>query len=62
MNEFQRWFADNGDRTHRLNYDLNSNSVVFDVGGYKGDFAFSIYEKLIKKIFCKQFCRCFENC
>jgi FkbM family methyltransferase len=51
MNEFQRWFADNGDKTHRLNYDLNSDSVVFDVGGYKGDFAFNIYEKFKCKVY-----------
>lgn len=45
MNEFQRWFADHGDKTHRLNYNLNEKSVVFDVGGYHGDFANDIYEK-----------------
>tara|TARA_R110000822_G_scaffold308800_1_gene437199 strand:- start:4601 stop:6094 length:1494 start_codon:yes stop_codon:yes gene_type:complete len=45
MNEFQRWFADNGDKTHRLNYNLNEESVVFDIGGYHGDFAHDIYEK-----------------
>jgi len=30
------WFKDNGDQTHRVNYDLNYNSVVFDLGGYQG--------------------------
>mgnify|MGYP003114191275 CR=1 FL=1 len=45
MDEFQRWFADNGDNTHRINYDLDKNSIVFDVGGYEGDFAAKIYEK-----------------
>lgn len=40
-----KWFEDNGDETHRLNYDLNPNSIVLDVGGYKGEFA--------RDIFCK---------
>jgi FkbM family methyltransferase len=39
------WFRDNGDKTLRLNYDLNSNSVVFDVGGYKGNWAADIFCK-----------------
>lgn len=37
--EVRRWFADKGDETLRLDYDLNEASVVFDVGGYQGDFA-----------------------
>lgn len=39
------WFAVNGDETLRLNYDLNDKSIVFDIGGYKGEFA--------RDIFCK---------
>ena len=34
-----RWFRDDGNNTLRLNYDLNCDSIVFDIGGYKGDFA-----------------------
>jgi FkbM family methyltransferase len=37
-----RWFADRGDETLRLDYPLDRNSVVFDLGGYKGDFAHDI--------------------
>jgi FkbM family methyltransferase len=37
------WFRDNGDKTHRLNYDLNKNSVVFDLGGYEGEWSSEIY-------------------
>jgi FkbM family methyltransferase len=37
------WFKDRGDETLRLNYPLNKNSVVFDLGGYKGNFAADIY-------------------
>jgi len=39
------WFADKGDDTLRLDYELNENSIIFDVGGYKGEFA--------RDIFCK---------
>jgi len=46
LNEIQRkrvipWFAVNGDQTLRLNYDLDANSLVFDLGGYKGDLLIS---------------------
>jgi len=51
MNEFQRWFANNGDATHRLNYNLNKDSVVFDVGGYVGDFAANIYHKYSSQVY-----------
>ncbi|WP_452596486.1 FkbM family methyltransferase [Pontimicrobium sp. MEBiC01747] len=39
------WFKAKGDETLRLNYPLNKDSVVFDLGGYKGEFAASIYNK-----------------
>ncbi|MES2812670.1 MAG: FkbM family methyltransferase [Bacteroidota bacterium] len=39
------WFAVKGDETLRLDYDLNEKSVVFDVGGYKGEFASNIFCK-----------------
>lgn len=37
------WFRDNGDETLRLDYDLNEKSVVFDVGGYQGNWANEIF-------------------
>lgn len=43
--EFHRWFADDGDSTHRLLYDLNENSVVFDLGGYEGSWAKNIHDR-----------------
>ena len=43
--EVERWFKDKGDDTLRLDYPLTSDSVVFDVGGYQGDFAADIHEK-----------------
>lgn len=39
------WFRDNGDKTLRLNYDLNDKSVVFDLGGYEGQWASDIFSK-----------------
>lgn len=39
------WRKKNGDTTLRMDYPLNSGSVVFDLGGYQGDFSNSIYER-----------------
>jgi len=40
------WFRDNGDKTLRINYeDLNEKSLVFDLGGYEGQWASDIYSK-----------------
>lgn len=39
------WFASNGENTHRLEYELNENSIVFDLGGYHGDWASAIYNR-----------------
>ena len=46
-----RWFADRGDKTLRLDYNLNASSIVFDVGGYIGDYTEDIYRKFSCKIF-----------
>ena len=46
-----KWFADNGDATLRLDYPLSSDSVVFDVGGYQGDFAEAVYSRFGCRIF-----------
>ena len=43
--EIKRWFGDDGDYYYRLKYDLNENSVVIDLGGYKGQFASDIFGK-----------------
>jgi len=40
-----KWFADNGDYTHNINYDLNENSLIMDFGGYTGVWA----EQMINK-------------
>lgn len=37
------WFEDRGDKTLRLDYDLDENSLVFDLGGYEGQWASDIF-------------------
>jgi FkbM family methyltransferase len=49
--EFDRWFRDKGDETLRLKYPLTRDSVVFDLGGYRGDFAAAIHERYGCKVF-----------
>jgi FkbM family methyltransferase len=41
----RQWSADEGDSKLRFDYPLDENSVVFDVGGYLGDFADTIYNR-----------------
>ena len=43
--EVKRWFAADGDNTLRLDYPLDEESVVFDVGAYKGAWGKKIYER-----------------
>ena len=49
--EFLRWQKDKGDKTFRLNYDLNNESLVFDLGGYEGQWASDIFSKYLCKIY-----------
>lgn len=41
----KKWVSVNGDKTLRLEYDLNDKSVVIDAGGYKGDWSNDIYNR-----------------
>lgn len=43
--EIDRWFRDKGDETFRLDYPLARDSIVFDLGGYHGDFAAAIHKR-----------------
>jgi FkbM family methyltransferase len=40
--EIRRWRAIDGDHTLRLEYDLDAESLVFDVGGFEGQWASDI--------------------
>ncbi len=39
----QPWFAVDGDKTLRLEYDLDPKCLVFDVGGYEGQWASDVF-------------------
>ena len=43
--EHNRWNSDDGDNTHRLNYELNNTSLVIDLGGYYGEWSEKIFNK-----------------
>jgi len=40
-----KWYLDNGEEKLRYDYPLGESSIVFDVGGYLGEFAEKISEK-----------------
>jgi FkbM family methyltransferase len=42
---YKKWREIDGDSTLRLNYELDSKSLVVDLGGYKGQWASDIYSK-----------------
>ncbi len=41
----EQWYAANGDKTLRLTYPLTPESIVFDVGGFEGQWASDIFAK-----------------
>jgi FkbM family methyltransferase len=43
--EYKRWLSDGGDEKLRYDYDLNSDSIIMDIGGYKGQWASDIYAR-----------------
>lgn len=46
------WFNLNGDKTFRLDYpELNEKSIVFDCGGYEGQWTSDIYSKYRCKVY-----------
>jgi FkbM family methyltransferase len=52
--QFQRvreWYKAIGNENLRLNYELDENSIVLDIGGYKGEFARDIFCKYQSHIF-----------
>lgn len=62
--EHSRWLRDKGDENLRLDYPtLDENSVVLDLGAYKGDFAYAINEKYGCTVYCfEPHPRFFETC
>lgn len=49
--ELYNWRKDNGDYTHNLNYDLDENSIVIELGGYKGVWVEQIFSKYKSNIY-----------
>ena len=49
--EAVRWFKDKGDETLRLDYPLTPESLIFDIGGYHGDFAAAVNERYGCKVY-----------
>lgn len=47
----QKWNKDNGDNTLRLEYNLNTESVVIDAGGYEGKWSEIIYQRYQPNIY-----------
>jgi FkbM family methyltransferase len=43
--EISRWWSTGGDEKFRYDYELNSDSFVIDLGGYKGQWASDIYSR-----------------
>jgi len=41
----KRWYNDPKSRFYKTDFDLNENSVVFDLGGFEGQWASDIYAK-----------------
>lgn len=46
-----KWFADKGDQTLRLNYNLSPDAIVFDLGGFEGQWASDIFSKYCCNIY-----------
>lgn len=49
--EVKRWALENGDDNLRSSYPLDSNSIIFDVGGYDGSWASEIQQKFDSRVF-----------
>lgn len=48
--EIKKWNNNGGDEAHRYSFNLNSDSIVFDLGGYKGQWASDIFSKYLCRI------------
>lgn len=47
----RRWFKDRADQSLRIDYPLSGSSVVFDLGGYHGDWSAHIHSKYSSSIY-----------
>ena len=51
MVEFEKWFREDGDRTRLLGHNLSDESIVFEVGGYLGNFTNNLFNKFNCRIY-----------
>lgn len=49
--EVKRYYKDGGDYHLRYNYLLNNESVVFDVGGFSGEFSSNLFSRMPCRIY-----------
>lgn len=49
--EVKQWDTVHGDETLRLDYPLNENSIVFDVGGFSGEWASPIFLRYMPHLY-----------
>jgi FkbM family methyltransferase len=49
--EVKKYFADGGDAKYRYGYPLTPDSIVFDLGGYMGEFASKLFSMYLCKIY-----------
>lgn len=47
----RKWLLDNKNNDLRLDYDLGQNSVVFDLGGYQGQWADDVFTKFKSNVY-----------
>lgn len=47
----EKWLADHGDKSLRLDYNLSEKDIVLDVGGYEGQWASDIFSKYQSTIY-----------
>lgn len=51
QDRFNAWLSDSGDSTKRMDYSLGEDSIVFDLGGYKGEWAAQILNRYKSNVF-----------
>jgi hypothetical protein len=56
-----QWRVENGDNTYRINYNLNKESIIVDLGARHGDWSDLIRQRYSSKIYCfevvPEFCK-----
>jgi FkbM family methyltransferase len=57
----RKWWANGGDHALRFDYDLNEESVVLDLGGYKGQWASDLFSRYRCRIFVFEPVRAFAE-